>query len=230
MHSFDLDRKYFTYFIDAPDLGLYSEYEFEPISICPYCEIAISPIIDGYFCNKINDRRFVTFLCSCPVCYKTFIVKYELSSNDRSTLINYALTSSIEKTFDPKLEVLSPDFVRIYNQSLRAKELGMSDICGLGFRKALEFLIKDYAILLNKEDKDKIERLNLGPCIREYIDNPKICTLAERSVWLGNDQTHYVEKHSDRDVNDLIKFIDRIVFHISGELVDYDASSIQPIK
>ena len=39
MHSLDLDRKYFTYFIQSPELSLYSEYEFEPISVAHTVEL-----------------------------------------------------------------------------------------------------------------------------------------------------------------------------------------------
>lgn len=43
----------------------------------------------------------------------------------------------------------------------------------MGYRKALEFLVKDYAIFLNQEDEDKIKNASLSSCINNYIDNIK---------------------------------------------------------
>ena len=57
----------------------------------------------------------------------------------------------------------------------------------MGYRKALEFLVKDYAIFLNQEDEDKIKNASLSSCINNYIDNIKIRHLSLASTWLGND-------------------------------------------
>lgn len=39
-----------------------------------------------------------------------------------------------------------PDFASLYRQALAAEGYGLTDISGMGFRKALEFLVKEYAI------------------------------------------------------------------------------------
>ena len=39
--------------------------------------------------------------------------------------------------------------------------------------------------------------------ITAYIAHPKVASLAERDVWLGNDETHYVRKWEGKDVQDL---------------------------
>ena len=41
------------------------------------------------------------------------------------------------------------------------------------------------------------------PCIKEYVDNDNIKKVAERAAWLGNDETHYVRKWEEKDVQDL---------------------------
>jgi len=38
----------------------------------------------------------------------------------------------------------------------------LKEICGVGYRKALEFLIKDYVILNHDDEKEKIEKNSLG--------------------------------------------------------------------
>ena len=103
----------------------------------------------------------------------------------------------------------------------------MDHIAGIGYRKALEFLVKDYAIKSNPDDEQDISTSPLGSCIKNYIDNEKIRSLAQKSAWIGNDEAHYIRKHEDRDVNDLKKFIKAIVYYISMELTVADADSIE---
>ena len=66
--------------------------------------------------------------------------------------------------------------------------------------------------------------MHLGDCIK-LIDNPKIQALAKASTWLGNDETHYVRKHTDRDIEDLERFLNSLVGYLSFELTADDAIS-----
>ena len=58
----------------------------------------------------------------------------------------------------------------------------------------------------------------LSPCINTYIDNPRIKTLATASAWIGNDETHYVRKHEDYNLEHLKIFISATVSFINSEL------------
>ena len=49
------------------------------------------------------------------------------------------------KQFHGEISELSENFVEIYGQSQVAENQGLNKICGVGYRKALEFLIKDFA-------------------------------------------------------------------------------------
>ena len=97
----------------------------------------------------------------------------------------------------------------------------------MGYRKALEFLIKDYVIHLHPEETDLIKSEPLGATIQR-IDDHRIKTLAQRAAWLGNDETHYVRHHLDRDVSDMKTFIDAMLHFIASELSFEDALSISP--
>ncbi len=55
----------------------------------------------------------------------------------------------------------------------------------------------------NPNDKEKIKGLFLGKCINEYIDDPRLKSTAEKAVWLGNDEAHYIKKWEDKDIADL---------------------------
>ena len=93
----------------------------------------------------------------------------------------------------------------------------LTELCGIGYRKALEFLVKDYAISIHPEHKSQIESSQLARCIADFIDNEKIKTLAKASAWLGNDETHYIRKHQNHNIQDLKRFIKATVAYIDSE-------------
>ena len=98
----------------------------------------------------------------------------------------------------------------------------LTKIAGTGFRRALEFLVKDYASREQPDDvKETICRKPMVQCIKDHIQEEGIKTVAERAAWLGNDETHYLRKWEDKDINDLIDLIDSvsgwIVIHLKTE-------------
>jgi hypothetical protein len=128
-----------------------------------------------------------------------------------------------ETEFDKKILEMSPDFCMLYREAETAEAGGLSKICGTGYRKALEFLIKDFVIsftLAGRPDaeKDKVKQMGLAACIGGYITNEKIKLAAERAVWLGNDQTHYTQLWEDKDLTDLKRLVNMTVSYIRLEL------------
>ena len=86
----------------------------------------------------------------------------------------------------------------------------------MGYRKALEFLVKQYAQNSSPEESDTINNEPLAQTINR-IDNPRIKTLAKASAWLGNDQTHLQVKHPEYSVDDIKSFIKSLCYYILME-------------
>ena len=63
--------------------------------------------------------------------------------------------------------------------------------------------------------EDKIKKKPLGDCIREDVNNLQIKEIARRAAWLGNDETHYVKKWGDKDLQDLKTLIEITVHFIA---------------
>jgi len=120
----------------------------------------------------------------------------------------------LKKTEPPKLSQLalpdfvgeiSRDFLSIYREAVEAKERGLAQIAGPGYRKAFEFLIKDYAKSKSQpEEFENIEKLQASPVVSNYISDSRVQAVAKRALWLGNDETHYLRKWGDRDITDLV--------------------------
>jgi hypothetical protein len=102
---------------------------------------------------------------------------------------------------------ISPTFVSVFIEAEEAAQLGLSQVAGPGYRKAFEFLIKDYAKSLTSEKAAEIEKKFSGAVVTEYIQDARIQAVAKRCLWLGNDETHYLRRWTDHDVTDLITLI-----------------------
>ena len=201
--------------------------KFEYPEHCPHCGKSISPerihvsdSEDSY--SRGNAQFVVTFRCSRSTCKKYFAVEYIFDSISKPcSIAEYSYRPPIKVKLPENIEKVSPVFVEIYSQATIAERETLDQIAGVGYRKAAEFLIKDYAIAKNKDDEEKIKTIMLGQVISTYLnDFPKIQALAKSVAWIGNDETHYVRRHDGKDIDDLKKFILSAAQFIAA---DYDA-------
>lgn len=221
-----------TKFTDA----MIKYFSYTPEHICPICKSSIAPDkIYSLAYNCENELR-VSILNYCTGCHSPFISTYKSNKTSSSSYFSEANfigsepNKFIERAFDEKMQNLSPQFCKIYNQALAAESSSLDEIAGLGYRKALEFLVKDFSIHECPEDEEKIKKLPLSLCVKNYIKNETISTLAERSVWIGNDEAHYIRKQEDRDVSDMKDFIQATVYFIGMILIAEDAASMDSAK
>jgi hypothetical protein len=185
---------------------------------CPFCHKAISPnIVFGY--KKENYKMDVFLSCPDKDCNKSFIGEY--NGNIGSEIYDFSgkvTKGEIRiKDFSKIINEISPSFVTIYNQAFYAEQERLFEICGVGYRKALEFLIKDYAIIKNESEKTKIESKPLGSCINDYVTDNRIKLVSKRAVWLGNDETHYVRKWEGKNLDDLKNLFELTIHWVEME-------------
>lgn len=198
---------------------------FNTTSSCPRCHSAIEPVLLWGYINDIKKDLFSVFL-QCNACNNTFISSYKFTGTIEEGFTKYrssSLTRSepisiAEESFSDEINKLSPDFVRVYNQAFAAEQNELDDICGMGYRKAVEFLAKDYAIHINPDNEADIKSSYLSACINTYFDNKKLQNLATASAWLGNDQTHYEQRISDAGIKEMKAFIMALVNFIDSDL------------
>jgi len=186
---------------------------------CPFCDRKIHPdfrcAITKYFGNGFTEPYAeileAVFQCPADDCQHLFIVMYDKVSGHPEHEYFFASIlpkNQSKKTFDQYIEDLSPSFCSIWNQAYQAEQSGLKDICGPGYRKALEYLIKDYLISQNPNKREYYQSKLLGNCIRDDIKDPRIKACAERAAWLGNDEVHYDKKWKGKEVKDLKTLIE----------------------
>ncbi|ENA1795681.1 DUF4145 domain-containing protein [Flavobacterium psychrophilum] len=193
---------------------------------CTFCHKTIVPhSIYGVLNGEIME---VMLTCPNVSCGKSFIGYYDYGGSVYYFNGETTIGTLIEKEFSETITTISPNFATIYNQAFSAEQYDLTEICGVGYRKALEFLIKDYLIINNPDDIEKIQKKLLGACISEYIDNIRLKSVAKRAVWLGNDETHYVRKWETKDLQDLKKLIELTLHWIEMESLSDSLESEMP--
>ncbi|NBD21452.1 DUF4145 domain-containing protein [Aquabacterium fontiphilum] len=176
--------------------------------LCPRCHHRIHPKV--VTASSISDRSVsqAIFKCTNQKCQELFIATYVFNAKVGSGGRQYELRavapfSAQPADFPETVQCLSPTFVEIYNQVIAAESRSLDQLVGIGLRKALEFLVKDFASAINPDKAEQIKASMLAPCITQFIDDINIKECAKRAAWLGNDETHYVRKWESKDVSDL---------------------------
>ena len=195
---------------------------------CPLCHKHLVPNALGYFLIDGQGLLQGMYRCTNGQCGRLFVGDFRASQGGLSAWYLESLAPNRVQPPDLPDEIknVSPSFVDVMGQVAVAEQFKLTQLVGVGLRKALEFLAKDFAISKRPADEDEIKRRFLGDVIKEYIDDTRVKSLAERAVWLGNDETHYVRKWEDKDITHLHSLVrltvNAIVNIIEGDKVIAD--------
>lgn len=189
--------------------------EIELPRICPVCHQRTTPTyIYGHF-NESECHIFsAMFYCTCG---EIFFGKYVVNLYGPSQVCELMPNGFEARCFDDKIIKFSPEFVEIFNEASRAEALGLRNIAGMGYRRAIEYLIKAYCLLNNPEDADKINKERLAKLV-DRIENPQLKTLAYACKELGNDETHTVSKYNE-GLTEMKDYIDGLVSFVTIDLL-----------
>ena len=179
---------------------------FLPKIKCHYCrrktvqELYYVFDVDGNACSASSH---------CLECRKTNYLHTDNYLSPKAKWKNIEREKDKEPfVFNRIIVQISERFCSVFNEAFRTHYLGLYNICGPSYRKALEILIKDYCIFLHPERKETIVKKELYLCAKEDIDSQTVRDIAARAVWLGNDETHYEKRWTSKNVDDLFKLIE----------------------
>jgi hypothetical protein len=208
-----------------------------PPDECPICNRGIEPAQINAISHEVTMGKVLQVVFRCPRqnCRSLFIATYETSSDIRRVDRGFFLVRVEPRRFQKKefrkhVSQTSPLFVEIFNEALAAEALGFKHIAGMGLRKALEFLVKDFCKSQRPEEKEQIESASLGPCIDRFVDDSRVKECAKRATWLGNDETHYLRVWADATIEDLKVLIDLTVNWVESVLLTAEFKKRMPEK
>ncbi len=171
---------------------------------CPRCHRSIDST-RVYQNIELEDKLELVFCCPSEKCKRLFISVYQqVDSRDNY----YRYTNSYPKiphetVVAAELKDISPTFYEIYNQAMIADNHNLTQLVGVGLRKSLEFLIKDYCMTTHPTEQAEIKKNNLSQIIKTYLKHSTFREIVEKTVWLGNDETHYHRQWKTKDIDDL---------------------------
>lgn len=202
-------------------------FENDYINECPYCDKGIRAEILHSNAENFDGTCYIDAMCRCPICNRIFFASYNYEmifdpiGYPRYTVnaVYYPPKKSITK-FSQEVQELSSAFVKQYNQAEEAESLGLEDICGLAYRRAFEYLIKDFAVKLFPSKEQDIKSDNslsnvINNRLPEKYGISEIKDIAKRAWWLGNDYAHYQKHYGSKDISDLKECIDITQSYIS---------------
>ncbi|MEW7910277.1 MULTISPECIES: hypothetical protein [Pseudomonas] len=187
---------------------------------CPICNVGINPqFVSGSYCSTQQEVDAL-FVCPKVTCKKMFIATYRHEAMKGV----YHLKTLMPRTpkaveIIPEVKDISPRFAEIFIQATQAEEYGLDEVAGVGYRKSLEYLIKDYCVAQHPDKEDDVKKRPVAQVIEGFVTNENIKQCAKRAIWLGNDETHYVRKWVDKDIKDLKLLIQITVSWIQQEVI-----------
>lgn len=142
--------------------------------VCPQCHHKISPTrAIGFYnskCAYSSNALEVIFRCPNLDCHEVFIGYYSGSGDKSSFYFKESKPQKYkERDFSETIKGISYEFPRIYNQALSAENASLDQVCGVGYRKSLEFLTKDYLLkqIEDEGEKEKVKNEQLGASIKK---------------------------------------------------------------
>lgn len=199
---------------------------------CPICHTAVHPAVLG---AQAATMQWFEYVLRCPreACEHIFVARYSNYSRPGpggAGSYSYRLHQVLPITPKPpalpnNVAALSPVFAKIFSQAHTAEQTGLDEIAGVGFRKGLEFLVKDYAISRDKAKEEEIKAMPLAQCISGFVKDERIREVTKRATWLGNDETHYVRKWEDKDLKDL-----KALIHLAVNWIDMELTTQEMLR
>lgn len=198
---------------------------------CPWKNHKFVPKFKVALHSECEDYILVHAIFYCELCLKCFMVIYQFGKSDSgkicSSRILYIIPATTQTTdFSTYIKNEYPRFVEVYHQAELAEQKKLNEICGLGYRKSFEILVKDYLIKQHPDDRDTIvDCRSLKRCIDKYLTNENAHTFALASAYLGNDEAHYLKIHTEYGIEELKSNIINFVAYIELEISSARAKS-----
>ena len=90
--------------------------------------------------------------------------------------------------------------MNLYNQGIAAEKEGHIELAALGYCKALEILVKDYAISELGKPAEEVVKKNLFDSVADYLQQRELINTPDLIRILGDEYTHYEKDYPEQDL------------------------------
>lgn len=196
----------------AVSTTMYFNHDYKKLETCPFCGYGTDGPLDGL--GKVpyntNEELFAVSI-KCTHCAKHFVALY-VHSKDPQTLSYLSCFPLPSGTaLHPGLASMSPRFVELHTQAEKAELSGLLDIAAMGYRAAIEVLVKDFAKVELNIPEGEVEQKKLAAAISTYLKEESLINTADVVRILGNDYAHYKRSFPEHDFTILKHYYDIFV-------------------
>lgn len=222
-------RNFYSYDFDE-NKTFPEEVEFEEPRQCMHCnQTGVQNFINGILTKGRHDQYSGIAFFTCSLCASTtihFLVRYTVDMRGYSRPVYQSVQTIPTKkegieNISSDIQDEFPEFFEIYLQSKEAEKESLNQIAGMGYRKALEFLVTDYLlkypVLEAPQEWLKDPKTSLSNKISKIQSN-RMQTLAKAVSFLGNDETHYTRRHPEHDIESMKAFINVLLSEVNNEI------------
>ena len=147
---------------------------------CPICNLLMTVNSNGVTSHPSTGELQAAFLCTNADCRSYFIGYYRGTGNEGIFELRRLEPPNLtQPTFPEFVKEISPQFIEIYRQAHEARERGLDHVAGPGYRKAFEFLIKDYAKSIDISKSDEIDQAFAGDVVNKFISDVRVQAVAK---------------------------------------------------
>lgn len=191
-------------------------------TLCPHCGISTDAVFRDAralpFSSAGGQLHFVSFAWACTACGRHFVSCHVADKDQSTAALVCVYPPAAPYAPDPLVQDLSPRFVDLYRQAQAAEDLEAWDVAAMGYRAALEVLLKDYAIRALGRDEKAVARSKLADLIVEVFHEQELVNCADVVRLLGNDYTHFQRRYTDVDFVNIRRYLDLLVSSVAARL------------
>ena len=171
---------------------------------CPICHHHVDPRRLAAH-STAPDNAEVDFAFQCPRadCRRVFVGRYRLGPDGEFDLQSVAPFTARREEFSDEIRAFSPAFVEMHHQAQEADVRGMHQLAGMGYLRALELLVKDFAAREAPERAAEVRRMPLLDCIEAYVGDANVPACAARAAALAGGDAAVTRRWEEHDVEDL---------------------------
>ncbi|GAB0116287.1 hypothetical protein [Acidisoma sp. 7E03] len=195
---------------------------------CPICQTRITPnVMTGGAGGRVYDGNLtIVYVCPSDACREYFLGYYE-KRNGLYTFLRCRPREVLVPELPQFVQRISTNYAEMFRECYCAEAEGLQQLAGVGYRKALEFLIKDYLISRRAEERSAIEEAPLAVCIERYVTDVNVRDVARRAVWLGSEA--YPRPWAEKDLRDLKSVIELVLRWIETEYLTEELLKTMPM-
>ena len=171
---------------------------------CPICHTSLNfKLIAAAYHYHRAPRVQVVFRCMKSACSELFIATYHKVSEGLFGLKEVVPISPKPQQHSAVIQGLSPMFQGIYAQAVAAESSGLRQLSGIGFYKALDFLIRDFLLSEHSEHDAQISASTLARCIENFIEDANIRSCAKVARCFSDRQSFHTMQWESKDIENI---------------------------